>query len=153
MSTEQLTEIRTGRYMKRVARTVIISAVVITAVTAALAVAETGRYPGAKQIPTVQSSQRPSATTVSTPPVAAAAPVAVATPAAPSAKAAKPKTKTKSGSGSGSSTKNTVTKKPAPAPKVTVKQVEDTHKSEREVVSRKVRDESDSHQSDHKSSD
>jgi hypothetical protein len=135
--------------MKRVARTVIISAVVITAVTAALAVAETGRYPGAKQIPTVQSSQRPSATTVSTPPVAAAAPVAVATPAAPSAKAAKPKTK----SGSGSSTKKTVTKKPAPAPKVTVKQVEDTHKSEREVVSRKVRDESDSHQSDHKSSD
>jgi hypothetical protein len=147
--------------MKRVARTLIISAVVITAVTAALAVAETGRYPGAQQIPMVQSSQRPPVTTVSTPAVAAAAPVAVAEAAKPSAKPktkpqAKPKPKATATAkgGTGSSTKKrAVTKSTAPAPSAPAKKVEGTHDSQREVVSRKVRDESDGHGSDHKSSD
>ena len=46
--------------MKRVVRIAIITAIVVSAGTAAFAIAETGRYPGAKQIPTVVAS--PSAT-------------------------------------------------------------------------------------------
>jgi hypothetical protein len=137
--------------MKRVARTVIISAVVITAVTAALAVAETGRYPGARQIPTVQSRQLPSAATVSTPPVAPVAEAAAVAPAAPAHKAAKPKAKPKAKSGS--SRKKRTAKSPAPAPKVSAKKVDQTPHSHREVVSRKVRDESDGHVSEHRPSE
>jgi len=46
--------------MKRVIRIAIVTTIVVSAGTAAFAIAETGRYPGAKQIPTVVAS--PSAT-------------------------------------------------------------------------------------------
>jgi hypothetical protein len=128
--------------MKRVVRTVIISAVVISAVTAALAVAETGRYSSAKQIPTVLTAQRPSAAAESSPAVAATAP-APAT-AVPVAKAAP---KHKSSSGSSRKRPNSSTKKPTPSPPpaASSKKTEGRHAPEREVVNHSVRDQSDEH--------
>jgi hypothetical protein len=147
MSAEPSKAIRTGQHMKRVARTVIVSAVLIGAVTGALAVAEAGRYPGAKQIPTVLTSQRASTTATTAPEIAVAAPAPApaAAPAAPT-----PKASSKHKSSSGSTSRRSATPKkaaPAPAPAPAPKRTESSHSSSREVVNHGVRDESSEHSS------
>jgi hypothetical protein len=140
--------------MKRVVRSAVIAAVVITAVTAAFAMAETGRYPSVKQIPTVVTSQRV------TEPVSAEAQVAAPTPIKPKASSGSPSGSSGSGgsvagksasggqTGSGAATrKSTTAKKSTTAPASSTHKSGEVRKTEREVVNRKVRDESDEHPS------
>jgi hypothetical protein len=134
--------------MKRVVRTVIVSAVVISAVTAALAVAETGRYPGAKQIPTVLTSQHASAATTYAPDSGASIVATAPAVVAPSVAAKPPSAKHKSGGASTSSSqKSTVAKKTAPAPIAKKSDGGHTTTPQREVVNHAVRDESSDHSS------
>ncbi len=133
--------------MKRVARMVIISAVVIAAVTAALAVAEAGRYQGVKRIPTVQISQprrhrpprrRPPSLLRRSPPLLPAH----------SRLRPKPKAKAKTKQRVEARTQGESQEGHARSEDLGEGAPISDHEPTREVVKRKVRDESDEHDGD-----
>jgi len=128
--------------MKRVVRAALATAVAITVGTAAFAVAETGHYPGAKQIPTVVtgSSTTESVTETSAP--------AVGTTARPKAATSKPTPSGNKGSASVVQTPASSNKKPKITSDAAAQKPDDSHKVEREVVTRKVRDDNESSSDD-----
>jgi len=127
--------------MKRATITIAILVVVISAVTAAFAVAETGRFRGAKQIPTVVTGQQPTPAVPDAPP-AGVSPSALPAPAAPTVIA---------GAENNGATGAAASEAPPQAdavPDAAAHDLDGDSEDEREVVTPKVRDYADGSSSD-----
>lgn len=143
MTLRHLVGTRMGQRVKKFMPTAVVVAIVVTAATAAFAVAETRRFPRAEEIPVVVASQEP--WSVATGTVDATAPVPIAAPVVPlSSKTAEQAAETPESPGdANSSTSSKASSDEADEP-------------EREVITKKLRDsvdDGDDDDSDDESSD